>query len=154
MLTNFHNHIANVLDIGVGDVVKYINKSKVLKDYSKVLDLLHSDSVGVEEESSSMSSSSSAVPKEDIVISKSSNKNTGRGNWLLNGEKARQEIVFSEWFRKVDDWDNYDFCRRFLDGESRGRTNLKGYLQKAGIVDINTFIRLFNIFIDDLKYTG
>lgn len=132
------NHIARILNISEEDAGKWIENDKIIRKYLKSKDTV----VNVEEQL-----------QDEVAVKKSSS--TGRSIFILNGEETRLETVFHLWFERTGNKKKAETIERYLDGKSKARKGLKGYLKSTSIENTDTFVLLFNLLIEgNLELNG
>ena len=129
MINNLTDHIASILNISNEDARKRIENDKVIRKYLKSSTGL--DSTGLD---------STGLDKEEVKK---------RSIFILNGEETRLEKIFHLWFQRIGEEKKMKTIERFINGETKSRKGLKGYLKSTSIENIDTFILLFNLLIND-----
>lgn len=122
------NHVASILKISLEDASKWIEEDKVIRKYLK--------------------------SKEDTVVNAELKANEAISNkkrsiFVLDEEEVRLEKIFHLWFERIGNIKKMNTIEKFLNGETKARKALKGYLQSTGIEDLDIFVSLFNFLIPD-----
>ncbi len=120
-------HISSILNISEEDAKKWIDEDKVIRKYIK--------------------SNNEESKKEADNNHKVKNMKKKRGIFVLNGEETRLEKVFLLWFQKTGEDKKMSTIERYLNGKTKARKDLKGYLKSTSIDNIDTFVMLFNLLI-------
>ena len=130
----FETHTAMIMGTSIEEAREFINGDSALKKYVNNMKEIAEIETEIDE------------PVEEPAKPK---KKTTRTRFKLNGEMVSQEIVFLKWFETVNDNAQVRRIKKYLAGESKGRTNQNGYLNRAKISDIKVFVILFNMITDD-----
>lgn len=144
------DHVSSILNISEGDASKWIEDDKVIRKWLK------SESSAIDR---SIIKTSAIIDKPiDVEMSKQSSisdKNNEsinkRSTFLLDGKAVRLETVFSLWFDATGCLAKKETIQKFIDGKTKARKGLQGYLKSASIESVETFVLLFNVLILDKK---
>ncbi|KKL80411.1 hypothetical protein LCGC14_2005040 [marine sediment metagenome] len=152
-------HVASILHISEDDAMQWIDDDKVIRKWIK------SESSTIDRSITKTSTSIDEPIPEGLVhdtemsdkssISDSSDKQSinKRSTFLINEKPVRLETVFILWFERTGNNKKKETIERYLEGKTKARKGLKGYLKSASasITDLDTFVLLFNLLLSDKK---
>lgn len=136
------DHVASILKLSLEDASQWIENNKVIRKYIK--------SASIKSSSNEPINSSNA---DMIDVTEVEDKTRTRSIFMLDGESVRLETVFHLWFDRTGNNKKKETIERYLQGKTKARKGLKGYLKSASasIEDLDTFVLLFNLLLSDKK---
>ncbi len=136
-------HVAGILDISEDDAMQWIDDDKVIRKW------IASESSTIDRSNIKTSAIVDDKPIDVEMSKQSSISDSGdkRSTFLIDGKSVRLETVFSLWFDATGCLTKKETIQKFIDGKTKARKGLQGYLKSASIENVETFVLLFNALI-------